>query len=232
MCSKMCGGAASCRLSPRERGFIFARCSKGWRTRPNDPKNCASACERKPSNTGLDICTACSRVSTKKPRRKIAPRDTQKIIRAIEIRKLAGKPVGEIHRGGRTGLEGYDITKIGLAPPREALYARINARVETMVAAGWLDEIRGLIARGVPADAKPFQFIGYSDLSRVHRTRLRSHDRCHPAHPASHPPLLEATGHMVPQGAERYLASRFWRRSLRDIAAQRNHCILRILLKA
>ena len=154
---------------------------------------------------------------------KIAPRDTQKIIRAIEIRKLAGKPVGEIHRGGRTGLEGYDVTKIGLAPQREALYARINARVETMVAAGWLEEVRGLIARGVPAAAKPFQFIGYSDLSRVHRTRLRNHDRCNTAHPASHPPVFEATNHMVPQGAKRHLASRFWRRSLRDIGGPRNH---------
>ncbi len=95
---------------------------------------------------------------------KIAPRDTQKIIRAIEIRKLAGKPVGEIHRSGRTKLEGYEISKMGLAPPRDALYARINARVEAMVAVGWMDEVRALIARGVPADAKPFQFIGYSDL--------------------------------------------------------------------
>jgi tRNA dimethylallyltransferase len=95
---------------------------------------------------------------------KIAPRDTQKIIRAIEIRKLAGKPVGQIHRGGRSPLEGYDVKKIGLAPPREELYARINARVEAMMAAGWMEEVRGLIAKGVPGDAKPFQFIGYSDL--------------------------------------------------------------------
>jgi tRNA dimethylallyltransferase len=95
---------------------------------------------------------------------KIAPRDTQKIIRAIEIRKLAGKSVGEIHRSGRSPLEGYRTIKIGLQPPREALYARINARVEAMIAAGWVNEIRGLIARGVPADAKPFQFIGYADL--------------------------------------------------------------------
>jgi tRNA dimethylallyltransferase len=95
---------------------------------------------------------------------KIAPRDTQKIIRAIEIRQLAGKPVGEIYRGGRRGLEGYEITRIGLQPPRDALYARINARVESMIAAGWADEVRGLIARGVTADAKAFQFIGYSDL--------------------------------------------------------------------
>jgi tRNA dimethylallyltransferase len=95
---------------------------------------------------------------------RIAPRDTQKIIRAIEVRLLAGKPVTEIHRDGRAGLEGYDIRKIGLVPPRAALYARIDARVISMIEGGWIDEVRGLIARGVPPDAKPFQFIGYSEL--------------------------------------------------------------------
>jgi tRNA dimethylallyltransferase len=103
---------------------------------------------------------------------RIAPRDTQKIIRAIEIRKLAAKPVGEVHRGGRSALAGFEIRKIGLRPPRDALYARINARVESMIAAGWPDEVRAVIARGVPADAKPFQFIGYSDLyTRLVRRR-------------------------------------------------------------
>jgi len=94
----------------------------------------------------------------------IAPRDTQKIIRAIEMRVLTGKPVGEIHRGNRSGLEGYQAIKIGLLPPRAALYARIHARVEAMLAAGWIEEVRQLIAKGIPADAKPFQFIGYSQL--------------------------------------------------------------------
>jgi tRNA dimethylallyltransferase len=98
---------------------------------------------------------------------RIAPRDTQKIIRAIEIRKLAGKSVGEIHRRGRSALAGFAIRKIGLQPSRDALYARINARVESMIAASWAEEVRSLIARGVPADAKPFQFIGYSDLREV-----------------------------------------------------------------
>ena len=64
-------------------------------------------------------------------------------------------------------LQGYAITRIGLAPPRAALYARIDARVEEMIAAGWLDEVRALVARQIPADAKPFQFIGYADL-RAH----------------------------------------------------------------
>ncbi len=95
---------------------------------------------------------------------RIAPRDSQKIIRAMEMRLLTGKPVGEIHRSGRAALEGYQIIKIGLLPPRPALYARIDARVEAMLAARWLEEVRALIAAGVPPDAKPFQFIGYSDL--------------------------------------------------------------------
>ncbi len=95
---------------------------------------------------------------------RIAPRDTQKIIRAIEMRILAGKAVGEIHRGGRSALQGYAVTKIGLSPPRARLYAKIDARVNAMLAAGWADEVRKLVEMGVPADAKPFQFIGYSDL--------------------------------------------------------------------
>jgi tRNA dimethylallyltransferase len=111
---------------------------------------------------------------------RIAPRDTQKIIRAIEMRILAGKPVAEIFSAGRSdspnddrrkvrsnALEGYAITKIGLAPPRPALYARIDARVNEMLAAGWLDEVRTLVSSGARENAKPFQFIGYSYL-RAH----------------------------------------------------------------
>jgi len=98
--------------------------------------------------------------------RRIAPRDTQKVIRALEIRLLSGKSVGEVHRGGREGLQGYAIKKIGLLPPRPALYAHINSRVKSMMAAGWLEEVQRLMAQRVPADAKPFQFIGYAELRR------------------------------------------------------------------
>jgi tRNA dimethylallyltransferase len=95
---------------------------------------------------------------------RIAPRDTQKIIRAIEIRVLAGKGVADVHREGRIGLEGYDIRKIGLLPARPALYSRIDARVLSMIEAGWMDEVRQRIAEGIPGNVKPFQFIGYAEL--------------------------------------------------------------------
>jgi tRNA dimethylallyltransferase len=95
---------------------------------------------------------------------RIAPHDTQKVIRALEIRLVAGKPVGEIHHSGRKGLEGYVIHKIGLAPQREQLYVRIDRRVEAMLEAGWLEEVKTLLVRRVPATAKPFEFIGYAEL--------------------------------------------------------------------
>jgi tRNA dimethylallyltransferase len=94
---------------------------------------------------------------------RIAAADTQKIIRALEMRLLAGKSVGEIHRSGRTPLEGYQVVKIGINPPREALYARIHERIEAMIQAGWIEEVANLVKSGVAAEAKPFQFIGYSE---------------------------------------------------------------------
>jgi len=76
----------------------------------------------------------------------------------------AGEPMSQVLRRPRPRLEGYAPVKIGLLPPRPALYERIECRTRAMLAAGWLDEVRELVARGIPADAKPFQFIGYSEL--------------------------------------------------------------------
>src|SRR6266436_4871191 len=95
---------------------------------------------------------------------RIGSRDRPKMIRAIEVCLLTGRPLTEIHRSGRTPLEGYHPIKIGLQPPRAALYARIERRVRTMLDRGWLDEVAGLIRKGVPLNSKPFDFIGYSEL--------------------------------------------------------------------
>ena len=97
----------------------------------------------------------------------IAAPDEQKLIRAIEICMLSGKPLTQVHQAGRAPLTGWRVLKIGLDPPREALYQRIHARAESMLRAGWLDEVRGLLASRLPDTAKPFDFIGYREL-RAH----------------------------------------------------------------
>lgn len=98
---------------------------------------------------------------------RIGSRDRPKMIRAIEVCLLTGRPVSEVHQAGRMPLEGYHPVKIGLQPPRAALYERIEKRVHTMIDRGWFDEVKGLIETGIPQNTKPFDFIGYSEL-RAH----------------------------------------------------------------
>jgi len=103
---------------------------------------------------------------------KIAPADEQKLIRAIEVCLLAGKPISELHREGRVPLEGWRALKIGLNPPRDQLIERIQARTDAMVERGWLEEVKSLLANGTSEDAKPFDFIGYRELRSVLQERI------------------------------------------------------------
>jgi tRNA dimethylallyltransferase len=103
---------------------------------------------------------------------KIAANDEQKLIRAIEICILARKPLTEVHQTGRTPLQGWRALKIGLEPAREALYDRIHARTEEMLSRGWMEEVRHLLATGLPENVKPFDFIGYRELRAVGRGEM------------------------------------------------------------
>jgi tRNA dimethylallyltransferase len=100
---------------------------------------------------------------------KIAAADEQKLIRAIEVCVLTRRPVSAVHRTGRTPLVDWRALKIGLMPAREALYERIHARTNAMLERGWMEEVRGLMASGLPENAKPFDFIGYRELREALR---------------------------------------------------------------
>jgi len=104
--------------------------------------------------------------------RKIAVADKQKLIRAIEVCLLAKQPLSRVHETGRTPLLGWRAIKIGLSPSRDELYERIHNRTDAMLSRGWLEEVRELVASGVPENAKPFDFIGYRELRKVLRGQL------------------------------------------------------------
>ena len=107
---------------------------------------------------------------------KVAPADEQKLIRAVEVCLLARKPVSQLHRSGRTPLEGWRVMKIGLRQPRVQLYDRIHKRADSMLERGWLQEVRSLIRHGARENAKPFDFIGYRELRAVAEGKLSLED--------------------------------------------------------
>jgi tRNA dimethylallyltransferase len=92
---------------------------------------------------------------------RIHPRDTQKLIRALEVCWLARRPFSDLLGQGREGLRGFRIFKVGLNPPRTELYRRIDARVEQMFAGGLVDEVRAVSARVKDPGAPPLEALGY-----------------------------------------------------------------------
>jgi len=104
------------------------------------------------------------------------PNDVPKAMRALEICLVSRRPAAEVFAGGRDGLMGYRVLKIGLFPDREKLVARLEARVEAMFAGGLVAEVESILARGVPSTAKPFESIGYKQALQVVRGELSTRD--------------------------------------------------------
>ena len=100
---------------------------------------------------------------------RIHPRDTPKVIRALEVRLLARQPMSEMLERGRTGLQGFRVLKAGLCPERKQLAQRINARVERMFREGLLDETRDMLEHPDAAGIKALGALGYRQACAVLR---------------------------------------------------------------
>jgi len=98
--------------------------------------------------------------------------DKNKTIRALEVRLLEGRPLSALFALGREPLTGFRPVKLGLDPPREMLNRRLDARTERMFESGLVAEARALLAAGVPANAKPFESLGYRQALDVIAGRL------------------------------------------------------------
>ena len=100
---------------------------------------------------------------------RIEPTDEKRLIRALEVFELTGVPLSEHHRrhDHRRVPPRYPARVVGLCPDdRAVLYQRIDQRVAAMMAAGLLDEVRGLRAAGVGPDLRSQAAIGYAELHR------------------------------------------------------------------
>ncbi|RZB34377.1 MAG: tRNA dimethylallyltransferase [Desulfobacteraceae bacterium Eth-SRB1] len=91
----------------------------------------------------------------------IHPNDEYRIIRALEIYEITGKSLSEYHEEHRFADEPFKVLTIGLDMNREILYDRINSRVDAMIDAGLVDEVKRLLHKGYSENLKPMQSIGY-----------------------------------------------------------------------
>lgn len=96
---------------------------------------------------------------------RIGPRDHQRVARALEVLILTGRPLSRHFQTDEQELRGFAPRIYCLNLPRPLLYERINQRVKNMMAAGWVEEVRGLLAAGVSPRAKGLEAIGYRQIT-------------------------------------------------------------------
>jgi tRNA dimethylallyltransferase len=99
---------------------------------------------------------------------KIDPRNVRRTIRALEVYLSTGE---KFSAAGKSEPPPFAVRRLGLTLPRDELYRRVDARVDDMIARGWLDEVRALAAqydRTLPA----LSSLGYPQLGAVLRGEL------------------------------------------------------------
>ena len=95
---------------------------------------------------------------------RIHPNDRKRLVRALEVFELTGKPISSLQNEWSATQFRHTATWIGLEWDREALNRRVNARVKTMLAAGWIEEVRGLLDRYGSLSDTAAEATGYREL--------------------------------------------------------------------
>ncbi len=95
---------------------------------------------------------------------RLHPNDLRRVVRALEVIELTGQPMSAQHREEPLPLDQRPTNVVWLSPPRNWLYSRINQRVEAMLDAGWLDEVRSLLAEPQPLSHTAGRALGYKEL--------------------------------------------------------------------
>jgi tRNA dimethylallyltransferase len=94
---------------------------------------------------------------------RLAPRDTQRVIRALEVAEGTGKPLSHRFLDDTEAVCDPRTPVFYLTRPRRELYERIEERCRKMVAAGLPEEVRRLLDSGIPRDAAGFKTVGYAE---------------------------------------------------------------------
>jgi len=93
---------------------------------------------------------------------RLHPHDTYRVTRALVIVRDSGRKLSELRSDFQAQPLPYAMVKMGMSCPRETLLSRVAARVDAMLAAGWLDEVELLVREGW-SDWAPLQSVGYRE---------------------------------------------------------------------
>jgi tRNA dimethylallyltransferase len=106
--------------------------------------------------------------------RAIHPNDIPKTVRALEVYLLTRRPITSWFSEGRDALTGFHTLKIGLDPPRDLLFTRLDERCRNMFASGLIEEVQSILRMGWPESSAPFESHGYRQALAVLQGKMTS----------------------------------------------------------
>ena len=145
-------------------GFYYRALTRGLFPGPGRNEPLRNRLERVADRRGVESLHRMVRRIDPESGHRIQARDRKRLIRALEVFYLTGRPLTDHFADTVSPLEGMAIVTLALKPPMSEIADRVARRVEAQFARGIADEVRGLLARGVPEDAQPFKGLVYRQV--------------------------------------------------------------------
>ncbi|MCJ9695651.1 tRNA (adenosine(37)-N6)-dimethylallyltransferase MiaA [Rhizobium sp. PRIMUS64] len=154
-------------------GLYFKALTGGLSDMPEIPEALRKALRSRLLEEGPDGLYAELAVADPAMAASLNRQDGQRIVRALEVMKSTGRSIADFQ--GQSGLVIIDAAqarKIVVLPDRAVLHQRINGRFEKMLQQGAEDEVRGLLALDLPAEAPVMKAIGVSQITAMVRGEM------------------------------------------------------------
>lgn len=148
-------------------GFYYRALTRGLFPGPGRDPALRARLERLAERYGVERLWRLVRRVDPGSARRIQPRDRVRLVRALEVFYLTGRPLTAHFAATKAPLDFCAVTPIGLRLPAALTAQRVARRVEQQFARGLVDEVRELLARGVPASARPFGGLVYRQVREM-----------------------------------------------------------------
>ena len=150
-------------------GFYYRALTRGLFPGPGADDRLRERLDRVAARRGVErLHRMLARVDPESARR-IMPRDRKRLVRALEVYSSTGRPLTTHFADTRSPIADCAVTAVALRLPAALTAERVARRVDQQFARGIVDEVRGLLARGVPPTARPLGGLVYRQVMELLR---------------------------------------------------------------
>ncbi len=146
-------------------GLYFRALTEGLADIPPIPRSARDAAEQLYDSGGESALRAALALADPIAEARISPGDRQRLTRALAVARASGRPLSAWQAETRPAIGSDAWRAVVLEPPREALYARIEARLTAMAAQGAVDEAAALVQRGLDPRLPAMKAVGLRELA-------------------------------------------------------------------